>query len=42
MRPAGIYKSHDFIAYILQSTGFGGHEAGASMYFGYISSSIII
>ena len=42
MRPAGIYKSHDFMAYISRSTDFGGHEAGASVYFGHISSSIII
>ena len=38
MRPAGIYKSHDLMTYISQSTEFGQHEAGASVYFGHISS----
>ena len=42
MRPAGIYKNYDLMTYILRSTDFGGHEAGASVYFGHISSSIII
>ena len=42
MRPAGIYQSHDLMTYISGSTYFGGHEAGASVYFGHISSSIII
>ena len=42
MRPTGIYKSHDLMTYISWSTDFGGHEAGASVYFGHISSLIII
>ena len=42
MRPAGIYESYmyDLMTYILRPTDFGGHEA--SVYFGHISSSIII
>ena len=39
---AGIYKSRNIMTYISQSTHLGGHEAGASVYFGHISSSIII
>ena len=42
MRPARIYKSHDLMSYISRSTDFGEHEAGASVYFGHNSSSIII
>ena len=42
MRLVEIYKSHDLVTYISRSTDFGGHEAGASVYFGHISSSIII
>ena len=42
MRPEGIYKSHDLMTFISQSTDFGVHVAGASLYFGHLSSSIII
>ena len=28
MRPSGIYKSHDLMTYISQSTDFRGHEVG--------------
>ena len=42
MRPAGIYKSYDLKTYISRYTDFGGHKMGASVYFGHISSSIII
>ena len=42
MKPAGIYESHDLMTYISRSTDFGGYEVGASVYFGHISSSVII
>ena len=38
MRPAGIYKSHDRMNCTSRSSDLGGHEAGASKYFGHISN----